>query len=177
MAKARSCVRCIAPRCLAAASTPTCHRSNAKARFRSPAPAPSRSSSTFFRPLALTHNSRRKRRATVEEHHSGERAVFSFRCVQTTERGWRTTGRVYTKPDSRCLQAAPQEQMPLGPPGGATIVSKWKAHLRAFLALGHQCFRRRTGAGLNFVLRRRLAHAQQETEQQITPQQGEIASC
>jgi hypothetical protein len=46
----------------------------------------------------------------------------------------------------------------------------------AFLAPGHQCFRRRTGTGLNFALRRRLAHAHQETEQQISPQQGEIAS-
>ena len=70
-----------------------------------------------------------------------------------------------------------RSKCPLGPPGGATIVSKWKAHLRAFLAPGHQCFRRRTGTGLNFVLRRRLAHAHQETEQQISPQQGEIASC
>ena len=45
------------------------------------------------------------------------------------------------------------------------------------LVPSHQCFRRRTGTALNFVLRRRLAHAHQETEQQISPQQGEIASC
>jgi hypothetical protein len=47
----------------------------------------------------------------------------------------------------------------------------------AKLVPSHQCFRRRTGTALNFVLRRRLAHAHQETEQQISPQQGEIESC
>ena len=49
------------------------------------------------------------------------------------------------------------------------LESNWKVLLCAFLAPGHQCFRRRTGTGLNFALCRRLAHAHQETEQQISP--------
>jgi hypothetical protein len=80
-------------------------------------------------------------------------------------------------PDSRRLQAAPQEQMPSWSSGWRYYREQVEGSLRAFLAPGHQCFRRRTGTGLNFVLRRRLAHAHQETEQQISPQQGEIASC
>ena len=40
-----------------------------------------------------------------------------------------------------------------------------------------QDFRRRTGTGLNFTLRRCLAHAHQEPEQQVSPQHGKIAIC
>src|SRR6516162_1142235 len=38
-------------------------------------------------------------------------------------------------------------------------------------------FLSRTGTRLNFTLCRRFAHAHQQTEQKISPQRGEIASC